>query len=167
VLAKGEVTTLVSPIQTSPLHRRRHTMTGVWRLGTSTRDDGAPQERRERSSHRICRRTRAREGEIRHCRRLLCCGREEAVWRRGIGGDGGGGAMPHLARCPPILPRPAATGHAGKVLRGRELVFSTAAASSAGESPLSTAVTLSPASALPSLHYGKRPKFVFPTMQLV
>jgi hypothetical protein len=35
-------------------------MTGVWRLGTSTRDDGAPQERRERSSHRICRRTRAR-----------------------------------------------------------------------------------------------------------
>jgi hypothetical protein len=45
-LAKGEVTTLVSPIQTSPLHRRRHTMTGVWRLGTSTRTDGAPQERR-------------------------------------------------------------------------------------------------------------------------
>jgi hypothetical protein len=61
------------------------------------------------------------------------------VWRRGIGGDGGGRAMPHLARCPPISPRPAATGHAGEVLRGRELVFSTAAASSAGESSLTAA----------------------------
>jgi hypothetical protein len=174
------------------------------------------------------------------------------VCRRGRGGDGGSGAMPHLARCSPISPRPAAAGHAGEVLCGCELVFSAAAASlvggssltaaplqaisatcagvrhrpcwraslqvrgppalqvsfaagggsaagpvgelrrergvcrrpcrqapprargplsalqaSSGVGAMSAAVTLSPASSPPSLHYGKRPKFAFPTMHLV
>jgi hypothetical protein len=39
----------------------------------------------------------------------------DGVWRRGEGKGGGGGAMPHLARCPSISPRPAAAGHAGEL----------------------------------------------------
>jgi hypothetical protein len=38
---------------------------------------------------------------------------------------------------------------------------------SSGVGAMSAAVTLSPASSPPSLHYGKRPKFAFPTMHLV
>jgi hypothetical protein len=208
-------------------------MTGVWRLGASTRADGAPQERRERSSHRICRRTREREGGIRRCRRLLCCGREEAGRRSSTACGGGayvetGAAEPccisrgaHPSRRDP--PRPAmrarssaaasscsppppqaqlesplttapgphplqassaagagAAGLVSELHRGRGVrrrpyrrasprvrgpPLTPQASSAAGA--VSTAVTLSPASAPPSLHYGKQPKFAFPTMQLV